>query len=156
MLLRELLPAEQQWKVTILGTDIAESVLERARRARYFQLEVNRGLPVHYLVKYFQRQHLEWELKPEIRSMVEFKAHNLKNDLRSMGPFDLVMCRNVMIYFDTPLKKKILAGIRTVLAPDGYLMLGGAETVFNLDDQYERRGVGQATVYTNRRPEEAP
>ncbi len=151
MLLLETIPQPHLWKIEILGTDIAEGILDRARRARYFQLEVNRGLPVHYLVKYFRREHLDWELKAEIRNMVQFKMFNLKDPMRGMGPFDIVMCRNVMIYFDTTLKKQILTGIRGVLAPDGYLLMGAAETVYNLDENYERKVIGPATVYTIKR-----
>lgn len=150
MLLHEVLPAIHIWKVEILGTDIAEAVLERARRGRYFQIEVNRGLPVQNLVKYFRREHLDWELKPEIRSMVQFRTFNLQDDVLNLGsgpPFDLVFCRNVMIYFETDLKKHVLAGIRRVLAPDGYLLLGGAETVFQLDDHYQRRTIGPVALY---------
>ena len=147
MLLEETLPQPHMWKIEILGTDIAESMLERARRGRYFQLEVNRGLPVQYLVKYFRREHLDWELKPEIRARVNFKLFNLKDPMNGLVLFDLVMCRNAMIYFDVALKKKILAGIRGVLAPDGYLLLGGAETVYNLDDHYERKTFGPASFY---------
>ena len=147
MLLQETLPIADLWKVEILATDLSEAILVRARRGRYGQLEVNRGLPVRHLVKYFRREHLDWEIQPEIRKMVKFQAFNLMNSMAALGPFDLVLCRNVMIYFDVELKKKILAGIRRVLAPDGYLLLGGAETVYNLDDHYERRTVGPASFY---------
>lgn len=147
MLLRELLPDIDTWKLNLLGTDLSEGILERARQAKYFQLEVNRGLPVKFLVKYFTRKHLDWELRPEIRRMVRFQTLNLKEDFQHLGCFDLVLCRNVMIYFNVDLKKRILAGIRGVLAPDGYLLLGGAETVYSLDDNYEHRVVGEATMY---------
>jgi len=147
MMLREIVPGVDRWQIDILATDLSEAILARAREATYFQLEVNRGLPVQYLVKYFARKHLDWELKPEIRRMVRFETLNLKADFRRLGPFDIVLCRNVLIYFDTDLKKRILAGIRDVMAPDGYLLLGGAETVFNVDDQFERRTVGEASFY---------
>jgi len=147
LMFRESFPQLRDWAIRILGTDICESMLERARKGRYRQLEVNRGLPVQYLVKYFQRDHLEWELKPEIRQMVEFRQFNLMDPMRLLGAFDVVLCRNVLIYFDTELKKKILAGIRSVLLPDGYLILGGAETVYHLDDHYERKPMGQVCFY---------
>jgi len=147
MLLKEILPNASLWNVDILGTDISAAMLERCRKARYAQLEVNRGLPVQNLVKYFQREHLEWEVKSEIRAMTRFKHFNLNGPIRGLGVFDLVMCRNVMIYFDSEMKKQVLAGIRSVLAPDGYLLLGGAETVYNLDDHFERISIGTASFY---------
>ena len=147
MLLAETVPQQDFWKIEILATDISEAMLGRARQGRFMQLEVNRGLPVQSLVKYFERDHLEWVLKPAIRAAVSFRQFNLMDDMRRLGPFDLVLCRNVLIYFDTPLKTKILAGIRFVLAPDGYLLLGSAETVFHLDEHYERKSIGKATFY---------
>jgi chemotaxis protein methyltransferase CheR len=147
ILLKESVPELAQWKVRILGTDISEAMLERARCARYTQLEVNRGLPARYLVQHFQRDHLDWVLKPEIRAMVSFRPFNLKDPMFGLGCFDLVLCRNVLIYFDSQLKKRILAGIRGVLARDGYLLLGSAETVFSLDDHLERVGAGKVSFY---------
>jgi len=147
LLLHETVPDPAGWMIEILGTDMAESILERARRGRFSQLEVNRGLPAQQLVKYFRRDHMDWELKPEIRDMVKFRSLNLMGSFRDLGPFDLVLCRNVLIYFNGELKKKILAGIRGVLARDGYLLLGGSESVFSVDDHYERVAVGQASFY---------
>jgi len=147
ILLREILPDPASWTVQILGTDISTAMVERCRRARYGQLEVNRGLPAVYLVKYFTRDHMEWELKADLRSQVRFELFNLKDSPRRLGSFDLVLCRNVMIYFEVDMKKQILAGIRQVLAPDGYLVLGSAETVYNLDDRFERRAIEQASFY---------
>ncbi len=152
MLLCETLPQIDSWAIDILASDISEPILKRAREARYMQLEVNRGLPVQYLVKYFERAHMDWVVKPKIRDMVKFQYLNLMDDFQDLGKFDVVMCRNVMIYFDVDRKKQILAGIRQVLAPDGYLLLGGSETVFSLDDNYERVAMGQATYYRLRSP----
>lgn len=135
------------WKLQILGTDLSEQILERARTGRYLQIEVNRGLPVAYLVKYFTRLGLEWQLKDEVRNMVTFRKMDLRDDLRTIGPFDVVFCRNVLIYFDTETKKKILEGIRGTLHHGGYLLLGGAETTLNLVDGFERVNIGQAVLY---------
>ena len=138
------------WEMQILGTDLAESVLERARLARYSQLEVNRGLPAAYLVKFFTRQGLEWVLKDEIRSRVRFQRHDLRDSARHLGPFDLVFCRNVLIYFDTETKRRILRQVREAMYPGGYLLLGAVETILDLEDLYERKRVGQAILYQAR------
>jgi len=138
------------WEMQILGTDLAESALERARLARYSQLEVNRGLPAAYLVKFFTRQGLEWVLKDEIRSRVRFQRHDLRDSARHLGPFDLVFCRNVLIYFDTETKRRILRQVREAMYPGGYLLLGAVETILDLEDLYERKRVGQAILYQAR------
>jgi chemotaxis protein methyltransferase CheR len=139
----------QDWSLKIVGTDIAESILERARSGRYSQLEVNRGLPASYLIKYFTRHGLEWQLKDEIRRMVQFERLDLRRATADPGSFDIVFCRNVLIYFDPPAKKKILSGIQLVLAPGGYLSLGAAETVINLNETLVKRVFGTATLYQN-------
>ena len=135
------------WELRILGTDLAESVLERARAGRYLQIEVNRGLPAAYLVKYFIRSGLEWQLKDEIRKMVRFERFDLRQSMHTLGPFDVIFCRNVLIYFDVETKKRILSQLRHALFSGGYLFLGAAETVLNLDERYERRSFGQAVAY---------
>ena len=138
------------WDIQILATDLAESVLERARLARYTQLEVNRGLPAAYLVKYFTRQGLEWILKDEIRRWVRFQRHDLRDSARHLGPFDLVFCRNVLIYFDTETKRRILCHVREAMYPGGYLLLGAVETILDLEDLFERKRIGQAVLYQAR------
>jgi chemotaxis protein methyltransferase CheR len=135
------------WKIEILATDLSEQILERARQARYQQIEVNRGLPAPLLVKYFERHGLEWHIKPAIRSLVRFQPFDLRSNIASLGNFDLVLCRNVMIYFDLPTRKQILSGIRRTLRPGGYLLLGASETTFNVDDNYLRKSVSGAIVY---------
>jgi chemotaxis protein methyltransferase CheR len=135
------------WKIRILGTDLNGQILDRARAGRYLQIEVNRGLPAKLLVKYFQRAGLEWQIKDEVRRMVDFRPFDLRMSMRSMGPFDLIFCRNVLIYFDTETKKRILAELRGALFNKGLLMLGAAESTFNLDDQFARKSIGQATFY---------
>jgi chemotaxis protein methyltransferase CheR len=145
MLLLEMGLAE--WQIRILGTDLNDQILDRARAGRYIQIEVNRGLPAKYLVKYFQRAGLEWQIKDEVRKMVEFAPLDLRRSLRTMGPFDLVLCRNVLIYFDIETKIKILREIRQTMFAKGLLLLGSAETTLNLDAAFIRRVVGQATFY---------
>jgi chemotaxis protein methyltransferase CheR len=137
----------QGWSVQIVGTDLSGQVLDRARDARFLQIEVNRGLPAHYLVKYFTRQGLEWQLKDQVRSMVRFERFDLRQSPAALGSFDVIFCRNVLIYFDIATKKKILAGLRSALRDDGCLLLGGAEAILDLDGQFSRQVVGQAAVY---------
>ena len=145
MLLKELGNCNRP--VEILGTDLSEQILDRARDAKYVQFEVNRGLPAAYLVKYFKREGLDWQLKDEIRSMVKFRRFDLRQSMTALGKFDIVFCRNVLIYFDVETKSKILNQILTVLNPGGYLLLGGAETTLNLQGSFERVPVGPTVVY---------
>jgi chemotaxis protein methyltransferase CheR len=133
--------------VDILGTDLSEQILDRARAAKYVQFEVNRGLPASYLVKYFQRQGLDWQLKDEIRNMVRFRRFDLRQAMAGLGKFDIIFCRNVLIYFDVETKVKILNQLLTVLNPGGYLFLGGAETTQNMHDRFERVAIGTTAAY---------
>jgi chemotaxis protein methyltransferase CheR len=137
----------RDWNIQILGTDLNESVLERAREGRYMQIEVNRGLPVAYLLKYFHRQGLDWQLKDEVRRMVHWQRFDLRHAMVHKGPFDIVFCRNVLIYFDVDTKRRILANIRAALQKGGYLLLGGAETALHLDEQFKRTEIGSAVLY---------
>lgn len=135
------------WKIQILGTDLSTQVLERARAGKYLQIEVNRGLPASHLVRYFTRRGLDWELNAEIRRMVRFEPFDLRQSMRTLGPFDIVFCRNVLIYFDVELKKRILNEIFGTLFRGGYLLLGGSESTLNLCDRFERKALGQAVFY---------
>jgi chemotaxis protein methyltransferase CheR len=137
------------WQLDILATDLAESVLERARAGRFQQLEVNRGLPAKYLVKYFHRDGMTWEIRSDIRKMIRWQKFNLKDSVAGMPVFDLVFCRNVLIYFDVQTKRGIFANIRKVLRPGGYLVLGSSETTLNVDEAYIRQQVGPAIFYQN-------
>jgi chemotaxis protein methyltransferase CheR len=145
MLLKELGTVDRP--VEILGTDLSEQILERAREAKYVQFEVNRGLPAPYLVKYFKREGLDWQLKDEIRNMVTFRRFDLRQPMAALGRFNIVFCRNVLIYFDVETKIKILNQILTVLHPGGYLFLGGAETTLNLHGSFERVPIGTTVAY---------
>lgn len=138
LILHEYFPALFGWKVHFLSTDISQAMLGRCREANYSQLEVNRGLPTPLLLKYFRQEGARWQLADEIRKMVDFKALNLAQSWPMMPQMDLVLMRNVMIYFDVETKKNILGRLKRVLRSDGYLILGGAETTFNLDDGYRR------------------
>ena len=121
------------WRIEIVATDLAEKVLARARQGIYSQFEVQRGLPVTMLVKNFEQKGVgTWQLKPALRAMVDYRRHNLLTDPPPSGRFDLIFCRNVLIYFDQATKQRALNGLLRVLAPDGRLMLGAAETVLGL------------------------
>jgi chemotaxis protein methyltransferase CheR len=139
------------WKLEILGTDLSSRILDRAAAGRYLQIEVNRGLPAPLLVKYFQRAGLEWQLREEIRRVIRFQQFDLRQSMMELGPFDFVLCRNVLIYFDMPTRKRILAEIHGRLLPEGYLLLGASETTFNLEDRFLRKTV-RATVTYQRPP----
>jgi chemotaxis protein methyltransferase CheR len=138
LLLRERFPELADWRLDLLATDLSAEVLNRARAGRYSQLEVNRGLPAATLVKFFRQHGSTWELNEDVRKMVEFRELNLVGPWPLLPRFDLVFLRNVMIYFDVEAKKSILGRVARVLRPDGYLLLGGAETTLNLDDSFRR------------------
>ncbi|HAX42541.1 MAG TPA: protein-glutamate O-methyltransferase CheR [Bryobacteraceae bacterium] len=135
------------WNIQILGTDLNDAVLERARAARYHQIEVNRGLPTALLLRYFRRAGLDWEIGDRLRRMVRFQQFDLRAPMRCFGPFDLVFCRNILVYFDAPSRRRILEEIHGTLFRGGWLCLGGAESPSGLDALYERRAVGSAIVY---------
>ena len=136
------------WSFSILGTDFCTTVLERARIGLFRQMEVNRGLPARLLTKYFVQQGLHWQLKPEILAMVTFRYLNLVQPHSDMpSSADVVFLRNVMIYFDVATRRQILARIRKLLRPEGYLFLGCAETTLNLDDGFQRVQSGTSVYY---------
>jgi chemotaxis protein methyltransferase CheR len=123
-------------KVEIIGTDIAREQLTRAREGLYSQFEVQRGLPVQMLMRYFRKEEASWRINETIRTMAQFREFNLLSDPRPLGRFDIVFCRNVLIYFDQPTKSRVLAGIAGVMPADGLLYLGGAETVLGLTTRF--------------------
>lgn len=147
MLLRENFPALREWKLTFVATDLSNAILAKARSGRYSQLEVNRGLPAPLLVKYFTKDGLEWQIKDELRHAIDFRELNLIEQWPLMPIVDLVMMRNVLIYFDVPTKRKILKNVRGVMSPHAYLMLGGAETTMGLDEQFERVQIEKGIAY---------
>jgi chemotaxis protein methyltransferase CheR len=119
----------------ILGTDIARDVVERARRGVFTQFEVQRGLPIQMLVRHFKQDDGKWRISEEMAARCRFEERNLIEETRSLGQFDIIFCRNVLIYFDIPTKAKVLGALSQQLAPDGVLYLGGAETVLGLTDR---------------------
>jgi chemotaxis protein methyltransferase CheR len=133
------------WRIEIVATDLSTEVLEKARSGMYSQFEVQRGLPVLMLIKYFAQVGEMWQIAPEIRGMVKYLPVNLLHDFSSLGRFDVVFCRNVLIYFDQATKINVLERIADVTDRDSFLVLGGAETVVGLTDRFrpvaDRRGL---------------
>jgi len=145
MCLREMKDKLSGWRVEILGTDLSLEVLEKAKAGIYSQFEVQRGLPIQMLVKHFTQTGDTWQISPDLRAMVQYRSLNLLADFNHLGGFDVVFCRNVLIYFDQETKIGVLNRIGKVLAPDGFLVLGAAETVVGLTDAFkpmpDKRGV---------------
>ena len=133
------------WRVEILGTDLSTAVLEKAKAGLYTQFEVQRGLPIQVLVKHFAQIGEMWQMAADIRAMVQYRPLNLLSDFTYLGAFDLIFCRNVLIYFDQDTKVAVLNRLARVMAPHGYLVLGAAETVVGLTDAFkpvpDRRGL---------------
>ena len=122
-------------------------MLARCREGRYSQLEVNRGLPAKLLVKYFDKHGPEWQLKPEVRSMIEFVEVNLSRPFPAWPPMDIVFMRNVLIYFSLETKRDIMRRVRRQLRPDGWFFLGGSESTLNVDDKWTRVQVEKTSIY---------
>ena len=125
------------WRVDIVATDLSNEVLEKARNGLYSQFEVQRGLPIQLLIKHFTQIGDLWQIAPDIRAMVRYRQLNLLNDFTELGVFDVVFCRNVLIYFDLPTKIEVFDRLSRVMAGDGYLVLGAAETVVGLTDSFK-------------------
>jgi chemotaxis protein methyltransferase CheR len=135
--LKEMASRVAGWRIEILGTDLSTEVLEKAKVGIYSQFEVQRGLPIQMLVKYFTQLGETWQVNPEIRAMAQYRSLNLLHNFSHLGPFDIVFCRNVLIYFDQDTKVDVLGRLAKVMAPDGYLVLGAAETVVGLTDIFK-------------------
>ncbi len=147
MILHEQFPEVRTWKLKIFATDISRAAIARAERARYTQLEVNRGLPAALLGSCLEPRGAEWQVKEEVRKRVEFKALNLAGPWPSLPALDLVFMRNVLIYFPAEIRRGILARARRALRPDGFLLLGTGETTMNLSDELERSPFEGACCY---------
>ena len=145
MALKESGKAIAGWRIDIVATDLSTEVLEKARTGIYSQFEVQRGLPIQLLVKYFTQIGETWQIAPDIRAMVQYRPLNLLGDFSHLGPFDVVFCRNVLIYFDQETKIGVLDRIARITERDGYLVLGAAETVVGLSNSFkpvpDRRGL---------------
>ena len=140
------------WRIELLATDISNEVLEKARHGLYSQFEVQRGLPIALLIKHFSQFGEAWQIAPEIRRMVKYQQLNLLSDFSHLGTFDLVFCRNVLIYFDQPTKTDLLDRLAKMVASDGFLVLGAAETVVGLTDRFKTVGDKHGLYVPNPRP----
>lgn len=147
MLMDDAFPQLSSWSVRCLASDISEEALTRAREGLYRQLEINRGLPEPMLKKYFVKQGANWQISDQLRRRIEYRNINLIAPWPSMPALDLIMMRNVLIYFNIETKQQILAKVRRVLKPDGYLFLGSAETTLNLDTDYKQVQIGRSVCY---------
>ncbi len=151
IVLREYFPHLASWEVRILASDVSGAVLERARMGRYSQMEINRGVPTHLLVRYFHREGLQWEVSENIRRMIDFREINLAEPWPLLPSMDVIFLRNVLIYFDDRLRRRVLERIARQLEPDGYLFVGGAETMMAYPDLFERVEMGRSSCYRPRR-----
>ncbi len=147
MLIRDKFPGLASWQVKILATDLSSEVLNRAREGRFSQLEVNRGVPAHLLVRHFRRQGLDWYISDEIRRMIDFQVLNLVGTWPSMPSMDLVLLRNVLIYFDADSKREVFQRIARTLAPDGFLVLGSSETTLFDNSSFERVDLDRSCAF---------
>jgi chemotaxis protein methyltransferase CheR len=145
MIIREMASLLGGWRIDILATDLSIEVLEKAKAGVYSQFEVQRGLPIQMLVKYFTQNGETWQISSDIRGMVQYRSLNLLHDFSALGTFDVIFCRNVLIYFDQPTKVDVLERCAKILEPDGFLVLGAAETVVGLTEAFkpstDRRGL---------------
>ncbi len=137
MLLKEKEGTADAWQADIIGTDISKDILEKAKAGLYSQFEVQRGLPIQLLVKYFKQDGEVWAIDPAIRAKVIYKYFNLLDSFAALGKFDVVFCRNVLIYFDQETKKEIFEKIAKVMPPDGFLLLGASETTIGLTERFK-------------------
>jgi chemotaxis protein methyltransferase CheR len=151
MLLQDDFHGMTNWNIRLIASELSAEMLARAREGRYSQLEVNRGLPAQLLVKYFRQNGVDWQIDEGIRRRVEFISVNLAAFWPVLPPMDIVLMRNVLIYFGIETRKKILRKARQVLKQDGLLFLGGAETTFNLDDSFERVQFDRTICYRVRK-----
>lgn len=147
MLLRHHFPELDSWQIEIIGTDISSKALDRARQGVYSQFEIQRGLPVQMLIRYFEQVSDGWKVKSEIRDMVRFREQNLLQAFSRLGRFDIIFCRNVLIYFDVPTRTRLLDRLVESLSHDGFLLLGASETLLGVTDHFERFSSCQSAVY---------
>ncbi len=147
MLLKEHAAKLNGWRVEIVATDLSNEILDKAKEGLYTQFEVQRGLPIALLVKYFVQNGDRWQIDGSLQEMVKFKQFNLLDDFSQLGKFDVVFCRNVLIYFDSPTKAQVLDSIADLLPQDGFLYLGGAETVLGTTGRFQIME-GQRGIYS--------
>ncbi len=137
IILKEMEAKLSGWNIEIVGTDIAQKVLDKAKTGLFSQFEVQRGLPIQMLIKYFNQVGEMWQISEEIRNMVSYRKFNLLDPYTMLGTFDIIFCRNVLIYFDQQTKMEVLERMRKLLPDNGTLFLGAAETVLGITDKFK-------------------
>ncbi len=147
MMVRDSFPELLGWKLKILASDVSNDILAKAREGKFSQLEINRGLPAHLLIKHFERKGVDWVIKEDIRKLIEWKQINLSAGWPLLPSADLVLLRNVLIYFSNDTRKDILGRVHRMLKPDGYLLMGTGESTMNLPNAYERLQLNGACCY---------
>jgi len=136
MLLKECAPKMPGWTFEIRATDISDEILDNAKKGLYTQFEVQRGLPITHLMKYFTQAEDKWQINDDVKSMIKFENFNLLKSMAGLGSFDVIFCRNVLIYFDDKTKNEVLTKMANLLPNDGFVILGGAETVLGICDKF--------------------
>ena len=149
MTLRAGFPDLAGWSIKIMATDLSSDMVARCRSGRFSQLEISRGLPAPMMVRFFRRDGADWVLNSDLLAMFDCREFNLMNDFVGVPSMDVVFLRNVLIYFDAATKSKILARVRRVLRPDGFLILGSSETIFE-NEGFETTTVGRTPVFRPR------
>lgn len=152
MTLCETIPDISSWDVNILATDISDAAIKAASLGRYAKHEIQRGMTPPALAKYFVEQNGGWKIKDQIRAMVAFQRRNLLQPFAGLGPFDVIFCRNVAIYFDAPRRKDLFLRLAERLVPDGCLFAGSAESLLDLGPRFAPKSHCRATYYQPNRP----
>ena len=152
MLLHELGDRLDGWQVRLLATDFSQGILKRAGTGSYSPIEMNRGLPAAQLVRHFRKTPDAWEVRPEVRARVEFRELNLAQPWPELVPMDVVLMRNVLLYFEPGLRRRVLRQLARVLRPDGVLVLGAGETTLTMDDSFTAVPLARTVVYRRREP----
>jgi len=151
MLIQDNFPILLDWKMNFIASDISEKMLNRCRSGIFTQLEMNRGLPAQFMVKYFTRTGVTWTIHKQFRDMIHFQKINLSRELPYLPSMDIIFTRNVLIYFDIETKKNVLKQLKSILQPDGYLFLGAAESTINLENSFERMDFKYSSCYRLKR-----
>jgi chemotaxis protein methyltransferase CheR len=152
LILREYFKQLSDWEVSILATDVCPETIDRARSGRYSQLEINRGVPATLLIKHFQKAGMEWQLKPEVLDLVEFRTHDLRGPWPELHRMDLILCRNVLMQFDARTKERVLERMTKQLVYDGILMMGSAESLLGANCPLECVPLEKTRYYRIPRP----
>ncbi|MCG6961637.1 MAG: protein-glutamate O-methyltransferase CheR [Acidobacteria bacterium] len=151
MLLKEHFGDLPGWHVRIVASDVSSAMIERAKLGSYSQLEINRGVPSHLLTRHFERDGLQWRVNEDIRQMVDFRQINLATPFPPLPEMDIIFARNVLIYFDENTRREVLRRLAGNLRKDGYLFVGGAETMIAYSDLFYRLQIDRTSCYRPRR-----